>query len=149
MTRSINEVDVHAHMTILVQEYGSIDSVAALIRNCKGTVSKKMSGQIPWSFMDVIRLEDGLRSYPLTSLSAQEVDQGHRQSQDLIVAAGKVAKEGGEAVEATLRAAQTQDPIDIATARREAAESREANAAVETALSALASNIVSFQGAAE
>ncbi|AFA44893.1 hypothetical protein [Rhodobacter capsulatus] len=133
---------IHETARALVQGHGCLDSVSALIEARfgrgpgKGTLSKRMSGELDWTLPDIIALEDAAGRYPVTDLlcrrRAGAVAGAVRV--DLIAQAGAISKEHGEAMDAMMRAIGSQDAGDRA---RAAVEMREAIEAMTKALRAL------------
>lgn len=85
----------------------------------KGTISKKISGLLDWTVADVIALEDASGRYPVTRMMARRLDQSDSDSGCIILHAGSIAKEAGEAVGALLAASQSADAGDHAQAIKE------------------------------
>lgn len=125
---------VAAHMGALVHHLGCYDSVAETINarwggGCsKGTISKKMSGQLDWSILDAIALQEAVGEYPINRLLARRQFLAPARKQDcLVVQTGIIAKESGEAISAILAAEHSSG----------AAERAQAVAEIDQALDAL------------
>ncbi|MGV6840591.1 MAG: hypothetical protein ACWA40_10400 [Planktomarina sp.] len=104
----------HRAMRSLVQSFGCYDAVAEVLNvrhggsASKGTISKKMSGQLDWTLSDMIALQDAAGAYPVTHiLVRQQEGQQETLIECLVAHAGVIAKEHGEATDAILKAAQT------------------------------------------
>ena len=115
---------VRRSMRALVESYGCYEAVVATVNarcggqaSCKATISKKMNGQAAFNIDDVIALEDAAGQYPVTRLLADRLHHSdHGPAASLTAQAGLSAKEGGEAVAATLAAVQSDDVGKIAQA---------------------------------
>lgn len=127
----------HASMRALVESYGCYDAVAEVFNarwgggSSKGTISKKMSGQLDWTIAEIIALEDASGHHPITRLLARRLEK--RSSMivgDLVAQTGAIAKESGEAIAAILAAEQSFDANECAQA---VIEIDEAVAAMELA----------------
>lgn len=101
----------HRAMRSLVQGFGCYDAVAEVLNarwGCgasKGTISKKMSGQLGWTLSDVIALQDASREYPVTRILARQHEERPNGVISCLVAhTGVIAKEYGEATNAILAA---------------------------------------------
>jgi len=104
----------HANMKSIVDWFGCFDAVAESINArwgagaSKGTISKKASGQLDWTLADVIALEDASGRYPVTRLMARRLESRVVVTdENLMVQAGSIAKESGEAISAILAAEQS------------------------------------------
>jgi endonuclease/exonuclease/phosphatase family metal-dependent hydrolase len=104
----------HRAMRSLVQGFGCYDAVAEVLNarwgcgSSKGTISKKMSGQLDWTMADVIALQDAAGEYPITRILArQHEEQPNGVISCLVSHTGVIAKEFGEATNAILAAAQS------------------------------------------
>lgn len=110
-----------------------LDAAAELINArtggavCKGTLSKRLSGQLGWPVEDVVALEDAAGRYPVTRMLARRMDARRPTAAGSIYAAsGAVAKETGEAIQATMAAAQSMEAGDLIAALKESLEGHEA-----------------------
>lgn len=104
----------HRAMRSLVQGYGCYDAVAEVLNSrwgcgtSKGTISKKMSGQLDWTLSDVIALQDAAGDYPVTRILARQNEEHPTGVISCLVAhTGVIAKEYGEATNAILSATQS------------------------------------------
>ncbi|UFE28310.1 hypothetical protein [Pseudosulfitobacter pseudonitzschiae] len=138
---------VNAQMAALIDgTFGCLDAAAETINArtggsvSKGTLSKRLSGQLGWTIEDVAALQMAAGQYPVTrTMMRLEMDNGGKSAAACLYAAsGVVSKEVGEAVSAALRAAQSADGGDIAEAIREAVEAEEAMRRLREALEARA-----------
>lgn len=126
-------------MRALVQGWGCLDSAACVIATRwhgaanRGTLSKKMSGLLEWSLLDVIALQDASGRYPVLDILQRQRDEDagdqgiapRAAPGDLLRAVAAVAKETGEAVSALLVAQASGRAADLATAAVEIAEAIE------------------------
>lgn len=124
-------IDVH---------FGGLEAAAASISAsvgrsvCKGTLSKRLSGQQGWPVDEVAALEDACGLHPVTTYLARRLRADEATAAGcLVVAAGAISREAGEAVAATLSAAQSAGG-NVAAAL---AEVDQAVAALEQARAAL------------
>lgn len=133
---------INSQMAALIDGcFGCLDAAAETIntRNSgsvgKGTLSKRLSGQLSWPVEDVAALEEAAGRYPVSKLLARRLDgSGGTASSCLYAASGVASKEVGEAVSAALRAAQSADGDDLANAIKEAAEGEAAMRRLREAL---------------
>ncbi len=113
----------HRAMRSIVKGFGCYDAVAEVLNarwGCgasKGTISKKMSGQLDWTLPDVIALQDAAGEYPITRLLARQ-KESHVAGDIacLVVQSGIIAKESGEAISAILDAEHSSCADDRAQA---------------------------------
>lgn len=125
---------INAAMQALIDgAYGCLDAAAETINArlgasaSKGTLSKRLAGQLGWTVEDVIALEDAAGRYPVTRMMARRLDaRGSTAAASLYAASGLASKEAGEAVSAALQAAQSADAGDLAAAIQEATEGERA-----------------------
>lgn len=135
---------VNAQMSALIDgTFGCLDAAAETINArtggsvSKGTLSKRLSGQLGWPIEEIAALEDAAGQYPVTRMMARRLSARPQTAAGCVYAAsGVVSKEVGEAVSATLRAAQSADAGDWAEAVREAAEAEAAARHLREALEA-------------
>jgi len=127
----------HASMRALVEGYGCYDAVAEVFNArwgggaSKGTISKKMSGQLDWTVAEIIALEDASGHHPITRLLARRLEERNNcGGGSLMAQTGAIAKESGEAIAAILAAEQSFDADECAQA---VTEIDEAVAAMELA----------------
>ena len=126
----------------LVQRYGCLDAAAetinARLASCtsKGTLSKKMGGQLDFTLAEIVALEDALDAYPVTRMLARRLaaGAGSMGPGGLVGQGGLIAREAGEAVAALLSAGQSGRAADRAAAAVELAEVIEAAQAALTDL---------------
>ena len=96
--------------SLINNEYGSYEAAAAQINAengtnlCKATISKRLSGQLPWPIEDVEALEDGVSVYPVTKRMAARLSNQETAAEDVQRAVASFAKEAGEAMQAALDA---------------------------------------------
>lgn len=130
---------IDAQMRALVGGHGCLEAAAEAVNArwgtnvCKGTLSRRVSSELPWTILDVIGLEDALGRYPVTRMMARRM--GETAAGDVVSAAQAVAKETGEAVAALMGATVTAAPAEMARAVVEIDEAiealRQARAALE------------------
>ncbi|MEX5515694.1 hypothetical protein [Pseudophaeobacter sp. 1A09344] len=113
-------------MKSLVDWLGCYDAVAETFNarwgggSSKGTVSKKVSGNLDWTVADVIALEDAAGRYPVTRMLARRLEE--RPVDDggsLLMDGSSIAKESGEAISAILAAEQSTCADERAQAIKE------------------------------
>lgn len=125
---------VNGQMSALIDgQYGCLDAAAEAINArtghavCKGTLSKRLSGQFGWPACGVIALEDAAGRHPVTRLMARRLCPDARTaSGSMLLHAGAISREAGEAVSAILAAQQSQAAHDGAQAVVEIDEAIEA-----------------------
>lgn len=125
---------VNAAMQALIDgTFGCLDAAAETInaRNgasaSKGTLSKRLSGQLGWTIEDVWALEDAAGRYPVSNIRTRQMRGGAKSAAaSLYAASGVASKEAGEAISAALQAAQSADAGELAVAIQEATEGEEA-----------------------
>ena len=127
----------------MVLAHGCYESVSALVearfgrRIGKGGISKRMSGELPWTIEEIFALDEASGRWLVTNImdrSRAEHGAAPGAQIDLIAQAGSISKEHGEAMGAMMRAIGSQDAGDRA---RAAVEMREAIEAMTKALRAL------------
>lgn len=134
----IGRADIEAHMRALLAGHGCLDAAAEALNARwgtgvqKGTLSRRASGELPWTVLDVIGLEDALGRYPVTRMMARRMRM--LTPPDVVSAAQAVAKEAGEAVAALMGVAMVSTPAQRARAVTELDEAIEAMRAARTAL---------------
>ncbi|MFG6566699.1 hypothetical protein [Sulfitobacter sp. 1A13679] len=134
---------VNAQMAALIDgTFGCLDAAAETINArthghvSKGTLSKRLSGQLGWPVEDVAALEDAAGRYPVSRMLARRMNaNGPTASACLYAASGVASKEAGEAISAALSAAQSVDG-DLTEAIREAIEAEAAMRRLREALEA-------------
>jgi hypothetical protein len=115
-------------MAALVQSLGCFDAVAETINArwgasaSKGTISKKMAGQLDWTMADVIALEDAAGRFPITRMLARRRAARSTAPGTLIQDGASIAKEAGEAIAAVLAAEQSSGADERAEAIKEVDE---------------------------
>lgn len=136
---------VNSQMSALIDgHYGCLDAAAEAINArtgqavSKGTLSKRLAGQFGWPVDDVMALEDAAGRHPVTRLMARRMAAGGDTARgSMILHAGAISKEAGEAVSAILSAQQSQAAHDNSQAVVEIDEAievlRRARAALEAA----------------
>lgn len=134
---------VSAQMRALVDSFGCFDAVAETLNArwgpfgrgaSKGTISKKMAGQLEWTVCDVLALEDAAGRYPVTRLLSRRMNARQVEAGTLLEAACGIAKECGEAQSAVLAAVQSCDAGEEAQAIKEIDEAIESLRAARTVL---------------
>ncbi len=133
---------INSQMSALIDgQYGCLDAAAETINARtgqsvrKGTLSKRLSGLHGWPVDDVIALEDASGRHPITRLMARRLnpDAGTARG-SMLLHAGAISKEAGEAVNAILAAQQSQADRDTAQAVTEIDEAIEALRRARSAL---------------
>lgn len=132
---------IRATMKAMIERFGCYDAVAELLNarwgggHSKGTISKKTSGALDFTVLDVLALEDALGEYPVTRMLARRMAERPEHGGSLLAAGGLIAKEAGEAVAAVLAAAQSAGAREQAQAVTEIDEAiaalRRARALIE------------------
>ncbi|MDP3960301.1 MAG: hypothetical protein Q8Q26_09650 [Pseudorhodobacter sp.] len=133
---------IRAMVGALVARLGCYDAVAETInaalpgaRCCKGTIAKRVAGQIGWPVCEVMALEDALGVYPVTRFMARRLEALEVVPvAPLVALAGAAAREGGEAVAAMLAAVGSAAPDAKARAVAEIDEGIAALVAARAAL---------------
>lgn len=135
---------VNSQLSALIDgQFGCLDAAAETINArtgqhvSKGTLSKRLSGQHGWPVDDVIALEDAAGRHPITRMMARRLQgDGSTARGSIIMHAGAISKEAGEAVSAILAAQQSDADQDRATAITEIDEAIAALRRARTALEA-------------
>ncbi|MBT2130099.1 hypothetical protein [Aliiroseovarius lamellibrachiae] len=133
---------VRANMKSLVDWFGCYDAVAETFNArwgggaSKGTVSKKVTGNLDWTVADVIALEDASGRYPVTRMLARRLESRPAQvGGSLLQDGSNIARESGEAISAILAAEQSSCADEKAQAIKEIDEAmyamRQARARLE------------------
>jgi hypothetical protein len=125
---------INAHMAALIDgPFGCLDSAAETINArlglsvCKGTLSKRLSGQYGWPADEIFALEDAAGRYPVTRTAARRLHGDENTARgSIIIQAGIISKEVGEAVNALLAADQNANSENWADAVHEIDEGIEA-----------------------
>ncbi|MCP5085746.1 MAG: hypothetical protein GY952_02925 [Rhodobacteraceae bacterium] len=131
-----------ASMKSIVDWFGCFDAVAETINTrwgggaSKGTISKKVSGILDRTAMDIIALEDASGRFPVTRLMMRRLrDSVAVDDICLMTQSGIIAKESGEAICAILAAEQSSGADEKAQAIKEIDEAmlalRQARARLE------------------
>lgn len=115
---------VNAQVAALIDgSFGCLDAAAETINArtgqsvSKGTLSKRLSGQFGWTVDDVIALEDAAGRHPVTRLMARRLRPDEQTARgSILMHAGAISKEAGEAVSAILAAQQSDAESDRAQA---------------------------------
>ncbi|AUQ89375.1 MULTISPECIES: hypothetical protein [Phaeobacter] len=122
-----------ANMKSLVDWFGCFDAVAETINarwgggSSKGTVSKKVSGNLDWTVAEVVALEDAAGSYPVTRMMARRLEnRPAAEAGSLLQDGSSIAKESGEAIAAILAAEQSSCADELAAASSEIGDAMEA-----------------------
>ncbi len=119
---------VRANMKSLVDWFGCYDAVAETFNArwgggaSKGTVSKKVSGNLDWTVADVIALEDAAGRYPVTRMMARRLEHRTVAPGSLLQDGSSIARESGEAISAILAAEQSTCADECAQAIKEVDE---------------------------
>lgn len=135
-----DRIKINALMRSLVQRFGCLDAVAAMIgarfgaAPSKATLSKKMAGKLDWTVADLLALEDASGAFPVTAMLNRRRGRDDVVPGCLVTESAAVAREAGEAVSAMLRANQSNCDMDRADALREVGEAIEALRAVQKML---------------
>lgn len=117
---------------LIAGTYGCLEAAAETIharwgRGCsKGTLSKRGAGQLDWTVLDIVALEDAARRYPVTRWMMRRVTQDAVDRRDVVALAAQVSRESGEAVAAILSAQLSARADDRAQAVAEISEAIEA-----------------------
>ncbi len=133
---------LNSQMSALIDgQYGCLDAAAETINArtgqsvSKGTLSKRLSGLHGWPVDDVIALEDASGRHPVTRLMARRLNPDAATARgSMLLHAGAISKEAGEAVNAILAAQQSQADRDTAQAITEIDEAIEALRRARSAL---------------
>lgn len=132
---------VNAQMRALVQRFGCLDAAAAAIQAAtgtstgKGTLTKRMSGQLEWPVEQVAALEDAIGDYPITRMLARRIaGDAVPGGLPLTIGCGVASKEGGEAIAAALKAEVALSSANIAEALVEVREAIDAYLTLENVL---------------
>ena len=141
---------VRANMRSLVDWFGCYDAVAETFNArwgvvggaggaSKGTVSKKVSGNLDWTVADVIALEDAAGRYPVTRMMARRLEnRPAAEGGSLLMDGSSIAKESGEAISSILAAEQSTCADECAQAIKEVDEAmfalRQARARLEKSM---------------
>jgi hypothetical protein len=114
-----DRVIIRAFMQSLVERAGGVDAAAAIIgarhgaEVSKGTISKRLAGQLDWPLVEIMALEDAVGDPCVRrwlSRSLPEVSAG----QSLIAGVALSAREHGEALGAVMGYVAGQTPRDVA-----------------------------------
>jgi len=125
---------INAFMVGLVNRAGGVDAAAALIGAStgrdpsKGTISKRLAGELSWPIEEVWAPEDAVGDRCVTRWRARNLPE-ERERHGLMQLLPDVARESGEAVSAVM--GLMSGAVDRATARKEVAEARRALAALD------------------
>lgn len=125
---------INSQMQALIDgHFGCLDATAETINArlnssvSKGTLSKRLQGQYGWPADEVAALEDAAGKFPVTRLLARRLLPDERTARgSILMHAGCVSKETGEAVSAILAAQQSEAADDRAQALVEIDEAIEA-----------------------
>jgi hypothetical protein len=110
---------IRAFMARLIEEAGGVDATSALVsarlgRNvCKGTISKRMSGDLDWPLVEIRALEKVVGNFCVSRWIAGDVPEV-AQAQSLMTAAALAVREHGEAIAATLAVASGSGDMAVA-----------------------------------
>lgn len=132
-----DRVMIRAFMAGLIERAGGLDAAAAAIgarlgaEVSKGTVSKRMSGQLDWPLVEVMALEDAVGDPCVRRWLARSLPEAG-QAASLMQGVADLSREHGEAVGAVLDLAAGRGCPD--RARKEVADAL-------VALSALAARL--------
>lgn len=130
---------IRVFMVRLVERAGGVDAASALVsarlgRNvCKGTISRRMSGDLDWPLVEIMALEDVVGDLCVRRWLCGALPEAAVQ-RDLLGAVAVSAREHGEALAAAL--AVGAGAGDMAVARRELSEAAQALKVVLAALDA-------------
>lgn len=139
----IDRLRINAAARALINRLGCLDAAAETINastgaiTSKGVLSRRLSGHLDWTVIEVAALEDALGVYPVTRLLARRLkaDQSST-SASLVAQSGAIAKETGEAINAILAADMSAGAKDQAQAIIEIDEAIEALQAARAVLEA-------------
>lgn len=101
---------IRAFMARLVEKAGGVDAAAALIGArmghgvSKGTISKRMSGELDWPLVEIRALEQAVGDACVSRWIAGDLPEV-AQAQSMMAAVGDAVREHGEAVSAVLAVA--------------------------------------------
>lgn len=137
---------VNAAMVALIDgSFGCLDAASETVNARlggsvgKGTLSKRLSGQLGWPVDEVIALEDAVGRHPVTKIMARRLaGRGPGAAASLFQFSGLASKEAGEAIHAALAAAQSADADDVAAALQEVQEAIDALVRLRDALEGIA-----------
>lgn len=115
---------INQQMAALIDgRFGCLDAAAETIHArtgqpvSKGTLSRRLSGHAGWPVDEVAALEDAAGRHPVTKYMARRLRPDvETASGSILVNAGEISKESGEAVSAILAAEQSATADDWATA---------------------------------
>lgn len=115
---------VNAQMSAMIDgKFGCLDAAVEAINSRtgqsvnKGTLSKRLSGQHGWPVDDVAALEDACGCHPVTRMLARRLNPDEQTARgSMLLHAGAISKESGEAVSAILAAQQSDNDKDHAQA---------------------------------
>ena len=130
---------IRAFMANLIRKAGGVDAAAQMIGAdlrtavSKGSISKRQAGQLDWPLVEVMALEDALVDFPVRDWLAQSSPKAV-EGQSLIIIAGRMAVESGEAMAATMEFASGRG--SRALARKEVQDARAATDALAALLEA-------------
>lgn len=132
---------VNAQMRALIGRLGCLDAAAAAIQartgspTGKGTLTKRLHGQLGWLVSEVAALEDALGDYPVTRMLARRIaGEASPVGMPLTVCGGTAAREAGEAVAAALAVETSVSASDYAAAIVEADEAIQAMTDLKAAI---------------
>lgn len=98
---------IRAFMANLIRKAGGVDAAAEIIAAdlgtpvSKGSISKRQSGQLDWSLVEIMALQDALLEYPVGDWFAQTKPEA-AEGQTLMHSVGRMAAESGEAMAAAM-----------------------------------------------
>jgi len=98
---------IRAFMAGLVGRAGGLDAAAALIGArlgadvSKGSISKRLSGQLDWPLVEILALEDAVGDPCVRRWLARSLPE-LAEGQSLLAAAAEAVREHGEAVSAVM-----------------------------------------------
>ena len=126
---------VDAHMRNLASRFQCYEEIIYHFKTAvdagylKGTLSQKVSGRFNWNIAEIVALENAANRYPVTKYLAQRLPASTDKSEIaecLIDQSGIISMEGGEAVNAILKAQKSESSDDSAKAIAEIQEAIEA-----------------------
>lgn len=120
---------IRVFMARLIERAGGVDAASVLVsarlgRNvCKGTISRRMSGDLDWPLVEIIALEDVVGDPCVRRWLCGGLPEA-ATNRDLLGAVAASAREHGEALAAAL--AVGAGGGDMAVAKRELSEAAQA-----------------------
>lgn len=120
-----NQAIIRAFMASLIDRVGGVDAAASVIAArystevSKGTISKRQSGSLDWSLVDIIAIEDAVGDPCVRRWLARNLPEV-TEGQSLMQGVGSMALEAGEATVAVMEFVSGRGSRD--RARKEVAD---------------------------